>query len=116
MSITAHYSHAHAGFAVAARMFDCTPMVARVALAIHDRGESATTHELETDLCVHGSAVRRALLWMYEAGVAVGEGDDGKRRRQGVVTRVRLTPAGQNMVWTVLRAARAARDDLELAA
>lgn len=97
MSVTESYSLMHEAFAVAARDYKVEPTVARVVYALHERGGEGTSHDLDVDLWLDASGVRRALLTMYANGLATGIGVDGKRRRPGTLTLVTLTVSGQAM-------------------
>lgn len=102
MSRTLSYSRLHSALADAAATFDVVPMVARVAYALHERGGRATSQELQADLCCGDSAVRRALIAMYAARLAVGVGSDGGPRRAGIVTLAKLTPRGRAMAGYIV--------------
>lgn len=101
-SATVAYSRLHAAFARAGESFRVEPMVARVALAISDDGGAARTDDLAAALRCEGAAVRRAVLRMYDCGLAVGVAVDGGRRRPGMRTVVRLTVRGRALVEAVL--------------
>lgn len=104
---TAAYTRLHLAFAAVGRSASLDPFVARVALAMHERGNSATTFELVDDLRCDSSSVRRALLTMYRAGLATGTGSDGGARRRGVETQARLTRKGRALTARILKAANA---------
>lgn len=105
MSRTVEYARLHAAFAEAGAEFDVEPMCARVALAVAEDGGAARTDDLADALMCEGAAVRRAVLRLYERGLAVGLAVDGGPRARGKRTVVRLTVEGRRLVSAVGRAA-----------
>jgi hypothetical protein len=94
----ATYTRTHTALVATAHETGLKPFDVRVILALHERGEEATSFELSEDLNSEGSQVRRSLLGLYEREMCVGEAADGGRRRPGTVTQVRLTPVGRAVV------------------
>lgn len=102
-SLTVTYSRTHDAIATVAAQHDTTPRVARVLVALLDRGGSATSHELADDLYAGGSFIRHALINdIYPRRWALGEADGGGRRRPGCVSRITLTAPGRAIADEVL--------------
>lgn len=102
MTLTARYSVIHNALREAAHERELPPHVARVALAVYERGGEASTRDLYDDLAEHGSQLRRSLGVLYSSELATGTGSDGGARRRGVHALVTLTDAGVQMCEEVL--------------
>ena len=104
--ITALYTAHHLAFRRGAQAFSVSPFAARIAVAIHERGGEATSHEIAEDLGSAGAPVRRELAAMYALQLARGDGPAG-RGKPGTVTSVALTEAGRALVKQVYAEQRA---------
>ena len=101
MSPTKTYTKIAVALATAGAEVSLTTFETRVLLAVADRAGVATSLQIISDLKCDGSVVRRSLGTLYDRELAIGEGSDGGVRRPGVVTMIRLTPAGQRLTERV---------------
>jgi DNA-binding MarR family transcriptional regulator len=89
MSITRDYAATHSALTVVAKAVGLAPAHVRVLIALAERNPSRSD-ELERDLGVDSSALRRSLLALYERGLCAGA-----PRKRGTRTTVSLTDAGK---------------------
>ena len=102
MTYTETYTAIHEATTVVARKRGLTPFQVRCVLTIAEHGDTTgiRTDQLSALLAADshgngGSSVRRALVELYRSGIASGLGVDGRSRRQGVRTLVKLTAKGE---------------------
>lgn len=98
MTLTETYARIHEALLSVAAAYGVAPFSVRTLLAVADSKGVATTETIPADLHVDGSAVRRAILELYDRGMLLGTGIDGRSRRRGVRTRLELTDFGQGAV------------------
>jgi hypothetical protein len=103
MSLTREYTLTHQAVREVATKRELMPMDVRVLVAIADRGGVARTDELETDLGMGGSAVRRSLLTLRPRWC---EGGD----KRGARSPIRLTDDG----WAAAHAVERRRRELAI--
>lgn len=106
---TAVYSETHRAILLAARERNLRPYEVRLLLALHDRGGSGRTDQLEEDLCEdQGTAIRRASIKLRSRRFISGAAADGSGQiKRGVRMSFVLTkrghrcPSGRGMgcVW-----------------
>jgi DNA-binding MarR family transcriptional regulator len=87
-TITRDYAATHSALSVVARSVGLAPADVRVLIALAERGP-ARSDELERDLGIDSSALRRSLLALYKRGLCAGA-----PRKRGTRTTVSLTDAG----------------------
>lgn len=101
LGMTRRYSALHSRFAQVAQATGLKPFEVRVVTAVYGRKGECVSDELERELLVEGSAVRRALVDLYRLGYLVGEADGGGPRGPGRRTRVRITETGLRLMVSV---------------
>jgi DNA-binding MarR family transcriptional regulator len=96
-TITGEYAATHSALMVVARAVGLAPAHVRVLIALAERNRSARSDDLERDLGVDSSALRRSLLTVYKRGLCAGA-----PRKRGTRTTVTLTDAGNAIVEMAL--------------
>jgi DNA-binding MarR family transcriptional regulator len=96
-TITGEYAATHSALMVVARAVGLAPAHVRVLIALAERNRSARSDDLERDLGVDSSALRRSLLTLYKRGLCAGA-----PRKRGTRTTVTLTDAGNAIVEMAL--------------
>jgi DNA-binding MarR family transcriptional regulator len=104
-TITQDYTATHSALTEVAREVGLARTQVRVLLALAERHGRARSDELERDLGVDSSAVRRSLIALYERELCAGS-----PRKRGTRTTVTLTEDGHAIVDMVL----SRRDSLPL--
>lgn len=111
MSITAAYAAAHDAFLTVAESERLTPMDIRILVAIADRAGTARTDELEDDMRVHGSAIRRSTAVLRDRRLVNATATDGTPvPKRGVRTRLTLTTRGAAAAHRALELTWGGRD------
>lgn len=107
MGHTETYTRLHAALVSEAREHRLVPATVRAVVAVHERGGEATTLEIEKDLGMDGSAIRREVPAIRLRGLAKVTGIDGGPTRRGVRSLIVLTETGRAMAERVIEKAAA---------
>lgn len=100
---TATYGRFHDALLSIAHEHGLVPFDVRMLVALHERGGEGRSDELERDMVVEGSAIRRSSLTLRKARLVTADAGHGTRRpKRGVRARYELTPAGRAIAVRVL--------------
>lgn len=104
MSVTGLYSKLHRAMLDVAKRKNLTPGDVRLIVAVYERGGSARTDDITTDLRCEGTMVRRSVCNVRGRYASV-RGIDGGEARQGIRSVITLNGRGLTLAGEVLRLA-----------
>lgn len=106
MTRTAAYGATHEAFLTIAHAKRLVPFDVRLLVALEERGGEGRTDELEREMCVGGTAIRRSSLTLRHRRLILADAGQGTRRpKKGVRARFTLTARGREIArQAILRA------------